>query len=286
MVRGAILAAWIVAAAAVGTASGQSGRAQPYELTTVSTQNLKHPDGRVATVRSEVTLRYSWQARDGKPSLVLHSLAEKRAINGQETVSTLTTREGIRSQESGQQLHQVSFASAGPTLKQVLSETYEVPLFQLQRDAKGQLTTKSVAKPGAEETILNGYLAPALLVQAPPPGDDDKAEWKSNKELGFGNNGFAPGTLTYKVDGRTESDVRVKVGGDLANEDGKIDHRAGHRLYAVKYGVSGEQTYSPRDKQWQSARLSIATGYKFTRDDKAIGHSQGTIELTMKTVSK
>ena len=285
MVRGAILAAGIVAAA-MGTACGQSGRAQPYELTTVSLQTLKHPDGRVAKVRTETVLRYSWHVRNGQQTLVLNSLAEKRAINGQETSSTLTTREGIRTQEAGRQVQQVSFASASPTLKQVLSETYDVPLVQLQRDAKGKLTNKSIAKPGAEETIQQGYLAPALLVQAPPPGDDDTAEWKSETQLGFGNIGFAPGALTYKANGRTEADVRVKVSGDLANKDGKIDPHAGHKLYDVKYGVTGEQTYSTKDKQWQSAKLSIATGYKFTRDDKATGHAQGTIELTMRSLSQ
>lgn len=288
MARGLMLAAGILALA-TGTARAQAGRAQPYELTTLSTQTLKHPDGKLEKLRSQVTLRYSWQVRKGQPTLVLHSLTEKHAVNGRETVSRRTTREGIRSQLAGGPVQQVTFTSAGPTLKQVLSETYDVPLYELQRNTEGALAPKSVARPGAEETIQQGFLAPALLVQAPPPAEDDKsdmAEWKADTQLGFGRVGFAPGTLTYKVDGRTEADVRVRVSGDLVNTDGQIDPHAGHKLYDVKYGVTGEQTYSSKDKRWQSAKLSIATGYKLTRDDKSTGHAQGTIELTMKCLEK
>lgn len=281
--RGAILAFVVVLGA--GTAWAQSARTLPYELKSLTTLTMRKPDGQTEKVQSEITLRYSWQIKNGQQTLILNSLGEKRSVNGREVASSLMQRESIRTQEPGRAFQLVSFRTASPTLQQVLNETFETPLVRLQTNGKGKVTKATVAKAGAEETIQKGYLSAALLLQAPPPpADDAQKEWTSDTELGFGNIGFAPGTLTYKPDALNGDGQRVKVSGGLANKDGKIDPHVGQRLYDVKYDVNGEQTWSPEHKQWLSARLSIGTGYKFTRDDKAIGTAKGSVEITMKSL--
>ena len=226
-------------------------------------------------LKAETIFGYTWKRSKRESTLIFDSSHVKAKQNGKELMDTFMSREKLKNISEGK-TEIIRFEDAGEELKNMLRDSFGVPICKLVIDKTGkEIKRTMVAGPGAKTLIENGLIANALLFHAMFP--QDKNQWQDFREISMGNNGYAGGKLTYlKQAGGKADQTIVKVSGILLNDAFK---QPGTRLTVknARYVVSGNQTYDVVLREWIAGKLSIEVSFLMETNNRPLGSAKGTI---------
>jgi hypothetical protein len=228
--------------------------------------------GKVQKLDADTDLYYTWKRAGLERVLGFDSMQVKVNADGKPLMDTFMSREKFTNTDQGK-TDEVPFEKAPDALKNILQDSFGVPVCKLDVDDNGKEKKRTVvAGPGAKDLIDNGTIANAVLFH--PPYFRNQDEWQADAEISMGNGGYAKGKLTYK---KTPGGA-IKVSGVLANDAYK---QPGTPLTVknARYVVSGEQTYDAAQQEWATGKFAINLSFQFVADDKAIGSAKGTMTI-------
>jgi hypothetical protein len=254
-------------------------RSHSFKLRIVAVIDVE-TQGKNQKVDADTVLKYTWKQRGGERALHFDSALVKAKKDGDPFMDTFMSRARVTNTEAGKTT-EVSLENAPGELKQMMQDSFGVPLCKLRVDETGkEVKREIVAGPGAKTLLEQGMIANARLFH--PPFVPGKDEWSAATEVSMGNGGFAKGELTYKKGVRARGRQVVKVSGTLTN-DGFKSPDTMLTFKNVKYVVSGEQTYDPSAGEWVSGKLLINVLFQLTRD-ALVGSAKGNMVLSFDEV--
>jgi hypothetical protein len=246
--------------------------ASSFRATFSSLMETKGPAKRAKThVDSEC--RYTWQRSGKDRTLVLDSVDLRATRDGQETANTFLSRAKFVTTEQGQ-TREVLFADAPAELKQVLQDSFGVPLVKLQLDDDGRVVKRTVvAGAGAKGLFQGGSITNTFLFHPPPPPPARDA-WDADAEFDTGFGVTVHGKLTYQAAGKGNT---YQVSGTLAGAEKRPDSAA---TVKARYTVTGELTYHPGLREWVLGELTLVVSVQEVVDGTVVGSARGAILAT------
>ena len=234
--------------------------------------------GKKQKIDADTVLHYTWKQRGSERTLSFDSALVKAGQDGNQVMNTFISRAKLTNTENGK-TEEVPFEKSPDKLKEMLLDSFGVPVCKLQVDENGKEVKRAiVAGPGAKDLIDHGMIANARLFHAPFMRAQD--EWSAATEISMGNGGYAKGELTYKKAAAGKGGQPVKVSGTLTNEGFKWPGKP-LTIKKAKYVIKGEQTYDPIQGEWISGNLVIDVSFEMTVDDKPVALAKGTIVVSL-----
>ena len=229
-------------------------------------------------IEADAAFEYTWK-REGRVRTLLVNSAEVRAVVGaQEMMNAKMSRAGFIDTKGGRTT-EIKTADAPAQLKQLLTDSFDTPLCNIELDADGKEVKRTVvAGPGATTLIDSGMIANARMFHPRYAADQD--EWQAEVEVSSGN-GLATGQVTYKKIPGGKGGQAVKVSGTLT-ADG-VKGAGGMTINEGTYRVAGEQTYDPERKEWVKGNLTMDVAFKMTQGINK-GTAKGVMDVTFSLV--
>ncbi len=222
---------------------------------------------------------YTWRSEGPTRSLIFDSVLVQAKNNGKPMMDSTMNREKFSFTENGKTT-EAPAELAPPALRQMLRDSFGVPVFQRTLNEQGQETSHQVlAKTGAKKLVDTGMLANGLLFHPLPP--TGQAEWQADTQISLGGGGYATGKLTYKkIEGRLGTTYAIT--GTLSNDNVPgADPR--FVLKDVRCVVTGEETYDDGKKEWASGRLKMDIAHSMTANGQPFSTSKGVMMVTFGT---
>ena len=228
---------------------------------------------------ADADLLYTWTRVPGERILIFDALGVAAFKDGKPIMKAFMSRAKLLNDQE-----EIPFEQAPEHLKNLLKDTFGVPICKIQIDAGGKETKRRVvAGPGAKDLVDQGMIANATFFHTPFLAGHDK--WEVQNELSMGNGGYAKGTLTYEKAKADKGEQRFNVTGTLANDY----YQAPGQPVAYKearYVIRGEQIYDPTKKEWTSGKLNIDVSFQMTQMGATPASAKGTILVQMESVSR
>jgi hypothetical protein len=257
-------------------APGQQKEANHRFKITIASSMDMDIQGQKQKLVADTEIIYSWMSKDRQRTLSFESMFVKVKKDDKPMMDTLMSRAKFTNTVDGKATV-IELEKAPEALKNILQDSFGVPVCKVQIDEKGQEVKRTmVAGPGAKTIMDNGLVANALIFHTPFVRAKD--EWQAESEMSMGNGGFAKGKLTYKkVPGEKDTQA-FKVSGVLTN-DGFTPPGSPMSIKKPKYVVGGNQVYDPTSQEWVSGRYTIDLSYVMSVDDKVVGTTKGNMIL-------
>ena len=241
-------------------------------------KTLNEPD---MTIDGETIMGYTWKSRHLERTLTIDSLYVKVIQNGQEFVNAFMSRTRMTNTSKGETVV-VNFENASEEQKRMLRNSFGVPVCKLLTDQRGKEIKRTlIAGPGAKGLIDDTIIANAVLLHPMFPGTQD--QWQADSIVSMGSGGFARGKLTYRKQAKGsagQTRVNVSVSGTVTNDDFK---RPGTSLTlkAVRYVVTGNQTYDTALREWVSGQLSFDISFQIEYNNMPMGSAKGKMQIVL-----
>lgn len=260
--------------------AGGSAVTHKYRVRLDSQCHMTMPDNTRRRIDSHVTFVYTWRWQGNEGELLLHSMEERTAVDGQVITASDMSRSRFRAQQ-GDTVLEETIDTAGPQLKHMLCDSFETPVCKVVREQTRE-GEKQVVTKREEGTLLGeGIVATALFFQKPFPKRRNR--WEAPGELSMGAGGYARGILAYQLAeaetadaARPSHQVAVNVRGTLT---GQRDPRA-PGLHTVVYRLDGVQVFDTRLDQWVLGTLTVRMSCNAAPTGQQLPES-GMIQLAM-----
>lgn len=163
----------VLSLATATAAAADKDISHAFKITIASTTD-KEVEGKKQTGTGDTEFHYTWRHRGRERVLIFDSVRIKGTTDGKQLMDFFMNRAKIVNSEQGK-TKEVLFENAPTRMKQMLQDSFGVPLCVLEVDENGKEVKRTVvAGPGAQVLVDNGMIANALLFHPQYLGDRDR----------------------------------------------------------------------------------------------------------------